>query len=70
MNVLHPTEVPNLANFGKIICIDGGNEHTIAVTDQGECLVWGRIDNSPTGLAVSDLPSTDVIYTVITGQKF
>jgi regulator of chromosome condensation len=60
--VLHPTAIPSLPGNAKVICANGGNFNSIAVTDRGECLVWGRIDNNATGLDKKSLPSKEVIY--------
>ncbi|PGH26478.1 hypothetical protein AJ80_01792 [Polytolypa hystricis UAMH7299] len=59
--VPRPREIVGLQSCGNIACIDGGGFHGLAVTDQGECLVWGRIDNFATGLDVSTLPESDIL---------
>lgn len=56
-----PTIVPGLENFGKVIQIAGGNYHTIALTDKGEVLTWGRIDGCQCGIDIANLPPTSVI---------
>jgi regulator of chromosome condensation len=56
-----PTLIKSLTAYGKIIQITGGNHHSIAVTDNGDCLVWGRLDCYATGLKLDSLHSTDVI---------
>ena len=60
-NVLHPTLVETLDGHGKITCITGGNHHSVAVTDMGACLAWGRIDTYATGLDIKALPPEDLI---------
>ncbi|RMZ81287.1 hypothetical protein DV737_g2553, partial [Chaetothyriales sp. CBS 132003] len=61
-SVVHqPTIVKSLRNFGKIICINGGSHHTVAVTDKGELLVWGRLDGYQLGLRLSSLAEDDII---------
>lgn len=55
------TVVESLRKFGSIICIDRGPHHTVAVTDKGELLVWGRLDGFQLGLQLSSLPERDVI---------
>lgn len=53
--VLKPEIIEKLS--GKTItCIKGGGHHTIAVTDTGDCLTWGRIDGHQMGIKISDLP--------------
>ncbi|MCJ1282448.1 hypothetical protein MMC26_001771 [Xylographa opegraphella] len=59
--ILKPTVVESLSGHGKIISISGGNHHTVAVTEEGMCLTWGRIDAFGTGLKIKDLPAEDVI---------
>ncbi len=58
--VLAPKVVDTLS--GKTItCIKGGAHHSLAVTDDGKCLAWGRVDGFQTGIAISALPSDDVV---------
>lgn len=52
--IMNPRVVPALAGK-KIISIKGGGHHSIAATEDGDCLVWGRIDGSQTGIAAEDL---------------
>lgn len=52
--------VKSLSEFGKVICIDGGLAHSVAVTDKGELLVWGRLDGSQLGLDIASLPEADI----------
>lgn len=60
--ILKPAAVPSLKGRGKIVRIEGGNFNSIAVTEHGECLVWGRIDNKAIGIDAKDLPEDDVIF--------
>ncbi len=60
--ILHPTVIESLAGKGKITCIEGGAHHTVAVTDKGHCLVWGRIDGCQTGLDISTIPKDHLIF--------
>lgn len=39
----------------KIITIKGGGHHSIAATEEGDCLVWGRIDGAQTGISAEDI---------------
>jgi regulator of chromosome condensation len=56
-----PTLVKSLNNM-KIKEITGGSHHTIARTENGEVLLWGRTENSQAGMDISQLPD-DVVYT-------
>lgn len=60
-DVHHPTVVPGLETFGTVTQVEGGSHHTIALTEKGEVLVWGRLDGYQLGLKISDLPSETVI---------
>ncbi|KAK5957031.1 hypothetical protein OHC33_001400 [Knufia fluminis] len=60
-DVHHPTIVPNLENFGTVTQVEGGQHHTIACTDKGEVLVWGRLDGYQLGLKISDIPGEKVV---------
>lgn len=60
-DVHHPIIIKTLRGKGKVTCIQGGAHHTVAVTDKGELLVWGRLDGNQLGLKVSDLPQDDVV---------
>lgn len=45
--------------------VAGGAHHSVAVAQDGKCLVWGRIDGFQTGLPIADfakLPATDVAF--------
>lgn len=55
-----PTEVKSLKK-SKVVSIAGGKDHSLAVTAEGECLAWGRIDNKALGLDVDTLPLKDVV---------
>ena len=45
----------------NVKCIKGGAHHSVAVTENGECLVWGRVDGYQMGIKVQDLCDDDVI---------
>ncbi|GME63451.1 hypothetical protein GTA08_BOTSDO05678 [Neofusicoccum parvum] len=52
--IIKPNKVPALA--GKNIkMIDGGGHHSAAVTEDGKCLVWGRLDGYQMGLPMNTL---------------
>jgi regulator of chromosome condensation len=59
--ILHPAIVESLMNKGKIICIDGGQFHSIAISEDGKCLTWGRVDGFQTGIKLDTLPDEDLI---------
>jgi regulator of chromosome condensation len=56
-----PINIKTLKGKGKVICIQGGSHHTVAVTDKHELLVWGRVDGSQAGLNIDDLPEGDIV---------
>ena len=60
-DVHHPAVIKSLAGKGKVTCIEGGAHHSIAVTDQGQCLVWGRLDGFQLGIEIDELPAENVI---------
>lgn len=41
----------------NITSIKGGGHHSLAATEDGSCLIWGRIDGSQTGIAQSEIES-------------
>ncbi|MCJ1281350.1 hypothetical protein MMC26_000669 [Xylographa opegraphella] len=54
--VRKPRPVPALTGK-RIVAGDGDAHHSIAVTAQGECLVWGRMDGAQCGIAVATMPA-------------
>lgn len=58
--VLKPTTVSSLSD-AEVTHIDGGAHHSIAVTKDGACLVWGRMDGSQSGMTADDVATEDVI---------
>lgn len=60
-DVHHPKVVPNLDQFGSVVQVEGGSHHTIARTDKGEVLVWGRLDGYQMGIKISDLQQDKII---------
>lgn len=60
-DVHHPIVIESLHGRGQVTAIQGGAHHTVAVTDKGELLVWGRLDGNQMGIKVSDLPEDDVV---------
>lgn len=59
----HPTVVDSLS--GKNITqISGGAHHSLAVTSEGHCLAWGRLDGYQSGLKIDSLSDDAVIKDV------
>ncbi|KAI9933383.1 hypothetical protein ASPWEDRAFT_43187 [Aspergillus wentii DTO 134E9] len=58
--IVHPTVVGPLSEK-KITQLCGGAHHSLGITDDGQCLVWGRIDGYQTGLKIDTLPDNVVI---------
>ncbi|KAF2457999.1 regulator of chromosome condensation 1/beta-lactamase-inhibitor protein II [Lineolata rhizophorae] len=59
--VLNPAKVKDLCGKG-VHCIQGGSHHSIAVTEGGDCLVWGRVDGYQLGIKLDDLQKEDVKF--------
>ena len=58
--ILKPAVIASLK--GKdVVALAGGAHHSLAVTADGQCLVWGRIDGCQSGLDIADLPDDDII---------
>jgi regulator of chromosome condensation len=50
--LLYPMRIAELGGEG--VCrLDGGSHHSVAVTREGKCFVWGRIDGGQLGIAFS-----------------
>ena len=61
-SITRPTPIEGLTDkSGKVVCVSGGNQHSIAVTDTGACFTWGRIDAFALGLDVKSLPNDEVV---------
>lgn len=56
-----PTPVESLDGY-DIKQIVGGGHHSLAVTESGKVLVWGRIDNAQGGVEVSKLDKNDLFF--------
>lgn len=56
--IISPQKVTALSGRGVRI-IRGGAHHSIAITQDGECLVWGRMDGSQMGVGSVNLPLND-----------
>src|SRR5262249_50082188 len=59
--VVKPAVVEALKDY-NITQVKGGGHHSLAVTDSGNVLAWGRVDGYQTGIKVSDLPAHDVVF--------
>lgn len=58
--IVHPTVVDSLSKK-NVTQICGGAHHSLAVTQDGKCLVWGRLDGYQTGLKIDTLSNDAVI---------
>lgn len=60
--VYNPTKVETLdLDDDTIVHMDGGQHHSIAVTQKGKALIWGRVDGYQTGLDMATVPLTSTI---------
>ncbi|CAK7234929.1 hypothetical protein SCUCBS95973_009099 [Sporothrix curviconia] len=57
-SVSAPTQVASLAGE-RVVALAGGGHHSAAVTADGRCLTWGRIDAGQLGIALDILESSD-----------
>ncbi|KAH9897426.1 putative Ran exchange factor Prp20/Pim1 [Xylariomycetidae sp. FL2044] len=48
--LVRPTKIRDLCQK-QVLVVDGGAHHSAAVTADGQCLVWGRIDDGQLGIA-------------------
>jgi regulator of chromosome condensation len=60
--VLHPTKVPSLGKEAKITTVFAGKDHSLSLTNQGQCLTCGRIDNKALVLVTTEIPPSEIIY--------
>lgn len=60
--VAFPIEARSFRKHAKLVSITGGKDHSIALTETGQCLIWGRIDNKALGMGLEDMPSADIIH--------
>lgn len=54
-----PTKVEALSGEAlgsKIVKIDGGNMHSIGITEDGKCYAWGRCDGAQSGIDLTTVP--------------
>ncbi|KAL4738516.1 regulator of chromosome condensation 1/beta-lactamase-inhibitor protein II [Aspergillus similis] len=59
--VQYPTKVQALKQFARVKSISGGKDHSLAVTAEGQCLSWGRIDNKALGVDINAVPASSII---------
>ncbi|KZF20285.1 RCC1/BLIP-II protein [Xylona heveae TC161] len=60
-SVLRPTIISSFdGTAGKVTLITGGNHHSLALTEAGSCLTWGRADSMACGLRVPPAPTNIV----------
>jgi len=60
-SVLQATLVTALSEY-HVVDIAGGAHHSLACTDDGKLLTWGRIDNHQVGLPTETLDKDDILY--------
>ena len=53
----------------KMKMVEGGSHHSVGVTENGECLVWGRIDGGQLGLDISQLPLDDPTKVIVDSRN-
>ncbi|KAJ5096252.1 Ran exchange factor Prp20/Pim1 [Penicillium alfredii] len=58
--IVHPTVVDSLSGR-NISQLCGGSHHSLAMTTDGQCLVWGRLDGYQSGLKIDTLSDDAVI---------
>ncbi|RPA97100.1 RCC1/BLIP-II [Choiromyces venosus 120613-1] len=58
-----PTVVESLTKY-NIVQTSAGEHHSVAATEDGELLVWGRLDGGQLGLDPETLPAKEVIRDV------
>lgn len=59
--VISPTVIKSLEGY-KIRHIGCGLHHTVACTEEGEVLVWGRADDGQMGMPLVMLPEDHIIF--------
>ncbi|KAI9811693.1 MAG: hypothetical protein M1826_003104 [Phylliscum demangeonii] len=64
-----PTLVSGLRDFG-LMDVDGGAHHSLAVDDEGRCLVWGRCDSAQSGIELGTIPDDDAVFDTRRRQRF
>ncbi|KAL9054358.1 MAG: hypothetical protein Q9206_003580 [Seirophora lacunosa] len=60
--IISPTVVNSLKlDSDTITHLAGGTQHSLASTESGKCLVWGRFDGSQTALDATAIPNNDLV---------
>lgn len=59
--ILRPTKVAALSNY-RVVDIAGGEHHSVACSEAGELLTWGRLDGHQVGVKDEVLTEEDAIY--------
>ncbi|KAI8186579.1 Delta-1-pyrroline-5-carboxylate dehydrogenase [Colletotrichum sp. SAR 10_65] len=59
--VISPTVIKSLEGY-KVRHIGCGLHHTVACTEEGEVLVWGRADDGQMGMPLETLPEDHIIF--------
>ncbi|KAF5008778.1 hypothetical protein FDECE_4969, partial [Fusarium decemcellulare] len=59
--ILHPAKLTYLKDY-KITDIDGGEHHSLACSEEGELLTWGRVDGYQVGFEFDKLSKDNAIY--------
>ena len=60
--------IKSLEKFGRVVGIDGGAHHSIAVTDKGELLTWGLGNGGQTGIDFATVPEAHIAFDDVTKQ--
>ncbi|EHK97517.1 putative protein pim1 [Glarea lozoyensis 74030] len=59
--VQRPSKIKSLEGYA-IKGIEGGSHHSIAFTEDGTTLVWGRCDDGQSGIDLDKIPEDDIIF--------
>lgn len=59
--VLKPKVVQKLEGW-EIEDVQGGTHHSVALTGEGEVLVWGRCDDGQMGVELDDILEEELMY--------
>lgn len=62
-----PTIIESLKGV-KIAQLVAGNHHSIARTEDGDVLLWGRLDNAQGGMKPEDMPKESILKHEVTGR--
>ncbi|RDA88111.1 hypothetical protein CP532_6819 [Ophiocordyceps camponoti-leonardi (nom. inval.)] len=58
--ILRPVKLTSLYDW-KIVDIDGGVHHSVACSDTGDLITWGRMDGYQVGFEIDSMDKDDVI---------